>query len=185
MNKKELIKAIASEPDIMDIEVAIKNGKTGNTVYRRVVKVERRHRQDIGRDVISLVCAKSLTKEKELFRDEDKARKVSRKAILKEAFEVEQQQPQTEDLADQGQENEPTEQQEQIQDPDSDTGESGDLSDKAFDMLNTEKEKQHLTMADLPRLVKKRMEQDEPGQSKYDEAFEQFNTFDQGDSESE
>ena len=120
-----------------------------------------------------------------MFRDEDKARKVSRKAILKEAFEVEQQQPQTEDLTDQGQENGPTEQQEQIQDPDSDTGESGDLLDKAFDMLNTEKEKQHLTMADLPRLVKKRMEQDEPGQSKYDEAFEQFNTFDQGDSESE
>lgn len=64
MKKDQLVQAIANEPDCLDIEVAVKGDKVDNILYRRIIGVERRHRKDIGRDVISLVCLKSLTEEK-------------------------------------------------------------------------------------------------------------------------
>ena len=164
MKKDQLIEAMADAPDCLDIEVAVKGDKADNTIYRRVIKVERRHREDIGRDVISLICLKSLKDEKEYFAAEDKDRRAERKKILSDAALLDQK---------------PKQSKARKKKAATDNG-KGDKYDNAFDCDNVcvgtdQKTKKALTFADMQGMVKTQLEQD-PGD--YDSVFDNFgNTF--------
>lgn len=169
MRKDQLIEAITSAPDCLDIEVAVKGDNSDNVLYRRVIKVERRHREDIGRDVISLICLKSLKDEKEHFAAEDKAWRAERKKILSDAALLDQQ----------PRDQKPKQSKARKKKAATDNG-KGDKYDKAFDCDNVcvgtdQKSKKALTFADMQGMVKTQLKQD-PGD--YDSVFDNFgNTF--------
>ena len=164
MKKDQLIEAMADAPDCLDIEVAVKGDNSDNVLYRRVIKVERRHREDIGRDVISLICLKSLKDEKEYFAAEDKDRRAERKKILSDAALLDQK---------------PKQSKARKKKAATDNG-KGDKYDNAFDCDNVcvgtdQKPKKALTFADMQGMVKTQLEQ-APGD--YDSVFDNFgNTF--------
>jgi len=169
MRKDQLIEAITSAPDCLDIEVAVKGDNSENVLYRRVIEVERRHREDIGRDVISLICLKSLKDEKEHFAAEDKARRAERKKILSDAALLDQQ----------PRDQKPKQSKARKKKAAADNG-KGDKYDNAFDCDNVcvgtdQKPKKALTFADMQGMVKTQLEQ-APGD--YDSVFDNFgNTF--------
>lgn len=169
MKKDQLIEAMADAPDCLDIEVAVKGDKADNTIYRRVIKVERRHREDIGRDVISLICLKSLKDEKGHFAAEDKDRRAERKKILSDAALLDQQ----------PHDQKPKQSKARKKKAATDSG-KGDKYDNAFDCDNVcvgtdQKPKKALTFADMQGMVKTQLEQ-APGD--YDSVFDNFgNTF--------
>ena len=160
MKKDQLIEAMADAPDCLDIEVAVKGDKADNTIYRRVIKVERRHREDIGRDVISLICLKSLKDEKGHFAAEDKDRRAERKKILSDAALLDQK---------------PKQSKARKKKAATDNG-KGDKYDSAFDLGKFGRgAKKSNTFADLPGLVKEQLDK-APGD--YDSVFDNFsNTF--------
>ena len=168
MKKDQLVQAIANEPDCLDIEVAVKGDKVDNILYRRIIGVERRHRKDIGRDVISLVCLKSLTEEKKHFAAEDKARREERKKIISDAALLFEEQAQREKLEG----NEPSQDrqhQEQTQGQpkarnlrkkkSATNKNKGNVYDSAFDLRNFGKgTKKPNTFADIQNMVKENLE---------------------------
>lgn len=174
MKKDQLIEAIADAPDSLDIEVALKDENTDNILYRRVVAVERRHRKDIGRDVISLICLKSLTEEKRLFAAEDKARRAERKKIISDAVLLDMQQAQ---LAKNVRplDQLPPKRKTRKKKAAADNG-KGDKYDSAFDLGRFGRgAKKSNTFADLPGLVKEQLGKT-PGN--YDSVFDNFsNTY--------
>ena len=165
MKKEELIEAMADAPDCLDIEVAVKGDNSDNVLYRRVIKVERRHREDIGRDVISLICLKSLKDEKEYFAAEDKDRRAERKKILSDAALLDQQ----------PHDQKPKQSKARKKKAATDNG-KGDKYDSAFDLGKFGRgAKKSNTFADLPGLVKEQLDK-APGD--YDSVFDNFsNTF--------
>lgn len=174
MKKEELIEAMADAPDCLDIEVAVKGDKADNTIYRRVIKVERRHREDIGRDVISLICLKSLKDEKGHFAAEDKARRAERKKIISDAALLDvQREQQTKNVHPQDQQ--PPKRKTRKKKAAIDNG-KGDKYDSAFDLGRFGKgTKKPNTFADLPGLIKEQLEK-APGD--YDSVFDNFsNTY--------
>ena len=179
MKKEELIEAMADAPDCLDIEVAVKGDKADNTIYRRVIKVERRHREDIGRDVISLICLKSLKDEKGHFAAEDKARRAERKKIISDAALLDvQREQQAKNVKPQDQR--PQDQQipkgkNRKKKAATDNG-KGDKYDSAFDLGKFGRgAKKSNTFADLPGLVKEQLDK-APGD--YDSVFDNLsNTF--------
>lgn len=171
MKKDQLIEAMADAPDCLDIEVAVKGDKADNTIYRRVIKVERRHREDIGRDVISLICLKSLKDEKEHFAAEDKARREERKKIISDAALLDVQQKQQAKNV-QPQDQQPQDQQTPKRKTRKRKAATGNKYDSAFDLGNFGKgAKKSNTFADLPDMVKEQLEQP-PGD--YDSVFDNF-----------
>ncbi len=171
MKKDQLIEAMADAPDCLDIEVAVKGDKADNTIYRRVIKVERRHREDIGRDVISLICLKSLKDEKEHFAAEDKARREERKKIISDAALLDVQQKQQAKNV-QPQDQQPQDQQTPKRKTRKKKAATGNKYDSAFDLGNFGKgAKKSNTFADLPGMVKEQLEQP-PGD--YDSVFDNF-----------
>lgn len=171
MKKEELIEAMADAPDCLDIEVAVKGDKADNTIYRRVIKVERRHREDIGRDVISLICLKSLKDEKGHFAAEDKARRAERKKIISDAALLDvQREQQAKNVHPQDQQ--PPKRKTRKKKADG----KGDKYDSAFDLGRFGKgTKKPNTFADLPGLIKEQLEK-APGD--YDSVFDNFsNTY--------
>ena len=147
MKKNQLIEAIADAPDCLDIEVAVKGDKTDNVLYRRVIGVERRHRKDIGRDIISLICLKSLSNERNYFAAEDKARSEERKRIIADAAMIEQpnDQPQDQQLKQRKPRKKKTAK---------DNGKA-DKYDSAFDIENfCQGAKKAKTFADIQSMIK-------------------------------
>ena len=174
MKKEELIEAMADAPDCLDIEVAVKGDKADNTIYRRVIKVERRHREDIGRDVISLICLKSLKDEKGHFAAEDKARRAERKKIISDAALLDvQREQQAKNVHPQDQQ--PPKRKTRKKKAAIDNG-KGDKYDSAFDLGRFGKgTKKPNTFADLPGLIKEQLEK-APGD--YDSVVENVsNTY--------
>ena len=159
MRKDQLIEAITNAPDCLDIEVAVKGDNSDNVLYRRVIKVERRHREDIGRDVISLICLKSLKDEKEYFASEAETERYSSN-----------QQPHDQ---------KPKQSKARKKKAATDSG-KGDKYDNAFNCDNVcvgtnQKPQKALTFADMQGMVKTQLEQ-APGD--YDSVFDNFgNTF--------
>ena len=174
MKKDQLIEAMADAPDSLDIEVALKDENTDNILYRRVVAVERRHRKDIGRDVISLICLKSLTEEKKLFAAEDKARRAERKKIISDAALLDMQQAQQAKNV-RPQDQQPPKRKTRNKKAATDSG-KGDKYDSAFDLGRFGRgAKKSNTFADLPGLVKEQLGKT-PGN--YDSVFDNLsNTY--------
>lgn len=175
MKKDQLIEAMADAPDCLDIEVAVKGDKADNTIYRRVIKVERRHREDIGRDVISLICLKSLKDEKGHFAAEDKARREERKKIISDAALLDVQQKQQAKNV-QPQDQQPQDQQTPKRKTRKRKAATGNKYDSAFDLGKFGRgAKKSNTFADLPGLVKEQLDK-APGD--YDSVFDNYgNTF--------
>lgn len=73
MNKKELIKRLSGLPDSLDVEVAIKGRNNDGKYLRRIIMdVQCRHDNKKGKDIISLICLKSLKEEYELINEASK-----------------------------------------------------------------------------------------------------------------
>lgn len=202
MKKEQLIEAIADAPDCMDIEVAVKGSVADNIVYRRVIGVERRHRQDIGRDIISLVCLKSLKDERERFAEEDKARRAERKRIISDAALLSDQQEQNEQRAkterphdqqpgDQGQGQKPKKRKGRKQkEPTADNSSTGKY-DSAFNLDNFGKgAKKVNTFADMDRMIREQLAKEKSdqtgeiptGRDRYDRIIEEeFMNYNESD----
>lgn len=167
MKKEQLIEAIADAPDCMDIEVAVKGSVADNIVYRRVIGVERRHRQDIGRDIISLVCLKSLKDERERFAEEDKARRAERKRIINDAALLSDQQEQNEQRAktERPHDQQPGDQGRKQKEPTADNSSTGKY-DSAFNLDNFGKgAKKVNTFADMDRMIREQLAKEKSDQT--------------------
>ena len=94
MNKKELIKRLSDLPDSLDVEVAIKGRNNDGKYLRRIVMdVQCRHDNKKGKDIISLICLKSLKEEYELINEASKGIK----DIIKQAKRLYAQQEEIKD----------------------------------------------------------------------------------------
>lgn len=192
MKKEQLIEAIADAPDCMDIEVAVKGSVADNIVYRRVIGVERRHRQDIGRDIISLVCLKSLKDERERFAEEDKARRAERKRIISDAALLSDQQEQNEQRAktERPHDQQPGDQGRKQKERTADNSSTGKY-DSAFNLDNFGKgAKKVNTFADMDRMIREQLAKEKSdqtgeiptGRDRYDRIIEEeFMNYNESD----
>lgn len=59
-----MIEALANAPSFTEVEVTIRDGNAANDLTRKVIRVERRHDSKTGKEVVSLICFKSLKEQK-------------------------------------------------------------------------------------------------------------------------
>lgn len=97
MKNEELKKILATLPDCLDVEIALKGRGDDEKYMRRVVvDVQRRHDKKKGKDFISLICLKSLRAEYA----HEKQNEAEVKALLSQAGVLQQQKDEAEQIAD-------------------------------------------------------------------------------------
>lgn len=97
MKNEELKKILATLPDCLDVEVAVKGrGEDEKYMRRIVVGVERRHDNHKGKDFISLICLKSLREQY----GQEREKEAYVKNLLSQAGLLQRQKDETEQIAD-------------------------------------------------------------------------------------
>jgi len=92
MQKEELIKALVNAPQFTEVEVTLRDRNAANELKREVISVEHRHDSKTGKEVVSLICFKSLKEQRrydrsalaEAKRIKERNRKAAAEAAAKE-----------------------------------------------------------------------------------------------------
>lgn len=92
MQKEELIKALVNAPQFTEVEVTLRDRNAANELTREVISVERRHDSKTGKEILSLICFKSLKEQRrydrsalaEAKRIKERNRKAAAEAAAKE-----------------------------------------------------------------------------------------------------
>lgn len=92
MQKEELIKALVNAPQFTEVEVTLRDRNAANELKREVISVEHRHDGKTGKEVVSLICFKSLKEQRrydrsalaEAKRIKERNRKAAAEAAAKE-----------------------------------------------------------------------------------------------------